>query len=303
MQRHVASLLLLAAVVGADSDKLARPPKDGLFAYSGPLWEAWRFADRKRAGKLLVRLHTGKLARDVALPKGHEFLLVLGNGTVVTAPKDRKYVSLLDADGKRTDRAPYVWKRPTRVVAAYRDGIVVQPEEKGTGHLCFVPWSKGVLDQKRRVRLTKEDKLVLPIPRVYRHGQTLRWSGYSFDLATKQRTATDDALPSGAFLWDGKTFVDARTGFLLRQGVLYSLRATKDAVQIISRPIHGSNLSVVGDFRIPESSVGDVTRGQNALSFRPDLRGARHARWDSKGIVYWNGKEWTRVNWPKAKEA
>ncbi len=295
MARLILSILIAAATASA-APTLARPPKGGILAYAGPLWQAWR--ESKRAGTLTVRLHTGSLQREVTLPKGHLFLLLLGDGTVVTTPANRKYVTLLKPGGKRIDHAPYVWKKVTRLVEAYRDGIVVQRDSLGTGHLFFVPWDRGELKRDKRVRLTKEEVLVEPKPRVIRHGSNLYFAGERFNLATKQRETFVFDTDEQEFLFDGKHIADARTGLLLRVDTLYFVRPTANGVELASRPRGTTNAKRLGDFRIPERDPGESVRGGNCVSFKPNLRGWRHVRWDREGLVYWNGKQWTRIAWP-----
>ena len=293
--------LLLACLVGgaASAGEPARPVQDARLAYAGPVWQAWRFPDRKRGSLVIVRTHAGKLVREVTLPKKHRFCLLLGNGTVVTAPRDNRYVTLLDADGKRADLAPYIWKRATRFVAAYRDGIVVQTEEKGTGHLFFVPWRNGTLQPKNRVRVTRHELLVDPAPSIARHGSKLVLKGFTFDLPTKV-AATIEGPPATPSLYDGKTFVDARLGFHFRDGTVYALHRKPDGVHLIARSPGDARPRVLADFRVPEGDTGAVVRGRDALSFKPKLRGWRHVRWDREGLVLWNGKSWVRVAWQSA---
>jgi len=293
------TLAILAILAGhAAAEELARPPKEALLAYSGPLWQAWRYPDRKRASLLIVRLHTGKLAREVVIPRRHAFQLVLGDGTVVTAPTDRRYVTLLDPDGKRTDHAPYIWKKACRLIAAYRDGIVVQTEQKGTGHLFFVPWRRGVLQQDKRIRLTREEQIVEPPPKLQRHGATLRLDDIAFDLVTRERRTIENA-PSSPSLYDGKLFVDARLGFLMRDGIVYAVHRKPDAVHLIARAPKDTRPRQLADFRIPEGDTGEILRGRDCVSFKPKLRGARHVRWDKDGLWTWNGMAWKRAEWVK----
>lgn len=288
MARGILTVLLLLA-----APKLASPPKDAILAYAGPLWQAWRYPDKKRANTLTVRLHTGKLERQVTLPKGHAFLLMLGDGSVVTTPRQRKYVTLLKPDGKRVDHAPYVWKSATRLVEAYRDGIVVQTERKGTGnrlsgHLFFIPWDRGELKRDGRIRLTKEELLVEPRPKVRRQGRDLYFEGEKFNLSTKQREEFEE-----------NDATDLRIAFLERDGLLYFVRATQTGVELSVRDRKRPTARTLGDFRVPERELGDTAHGTNCYSFKPRLRGWRHVRWDRDGLVYWNGKAWTRVAWAK----
>jgi len=220
----------------------------------------------------------------------------------VTAPQDRRYVTLIDSDGKRTDHAPYIWKMPTRLVAAYRDGVVMQTEKKGTGHLFFVPWRKGKLQQDKRIRLTKEEFLVDPPPKILRHGSTLLIKNVAFDLPTKVKRDIENA-PSSPSLYDGKDFVDARLGFLYRDGTVYSIHKKSDAVILIARAARDPRPSQLADFRVPEGDTGDIVEGRNCVSFKPKLRGARHVRWNKDGLVVWNGMKWMRVEWRKRKPA
>ncbi|MHC4452234.1 MAG: hypothetical protein ACYS0E_19185 [Planctomycetota bacterium] len=196
--------LLLAA--------LARPVKDAPMVYAGPVWQAW-----KTRNALVVRTHEGKLQREVTLPKGHRFELVLGDGAVVSVPSHRKFVTLLLPDGSRKERAPFVWRKPTRVRAAYRDGLVVQPENEGAGHLFFVPW-KG----DKRVRLTTREPLLDPPPLLFRRDNIFASAGWTYDFVTRERIETKTPT-SADFFFDGKRFVAKSKGILLHGGVLYSL--------------------------------------------------------------------------------
>ena len=267
-------LLLLAS--------LARPVKDAPLVYAGPVWEAWQ--TRK---SLVIRTHEGKLRREVVLPRGFLFELVLGNGTVVCLPRHRKFATLLHADGSRTDKAPFIWRKPTLVRAAYRDGLVVQTENEGKGHLFFVAW-KG----DKRVRLTTKEALLHPPPLLFRRDNIFASAGWTYDMLTRERLALETPA-SAEFLFDGKRFVehdrDFLKGFLLHDGTVYSL-ATGDGIHLVA-----NGKKRVADFRVPEGGIRKTVAGRNTISFRPDERGWRHVYWYGSTIRSWDGKNWSPV--------
>jgi hypothetical protein len=268
--------LLLAA--------LARPVKDAPMVYAGPVWQAW-----KTRNALVVRTHEGKLQREVTLPKGHRFELVLGDGAVVSVPSHRKFVTLLLPDGSRKERAPFVWRKPTRVRAAYRDGLVVQPENEGAGHLFFVPW-KG----DKRVRLTTREPLLDPPPLLFRRDNIFASAGWTYDFVTRERIETKTPT-SADFFFDGKRFVAKSKGILLHGGVLYSL-STDKGIHLVA-----DGKTRVADFRVPEGGIKRTFDGRGCYSFRPMERGWRHLFWAAGKIRYWDGKEWSSLKQAERK--
>ena len=105
-------------------------------------------------------------------------------------------------------------------------------------------------------------------------------------------------LPCLAVLADAVNNIDLR--LLLRDDTLYFVLPTSDGVELASRPRGTTDAKRLGDFRIPERDPGESVRGGNCVSFKPNLRAWRHVRWDREGLVYWNGKQWTRIAWPPA---
>ncbi|MHC4937872.1 MAG: hypothetical protein ACYTHK_02750 [Planctomycetota bacterium] len=267
--------LLLAA--------LARPVKDAPMLYAGPVWQTWR-ADKA----LLVRTNEGRLAREVTLPKGHLFELVLGDGTVVSVPKHRKFATLQRPDGTRKDHAPFVWRKPTRVLAAYRDGMVVQPENDGVGHLFFVPW-KG----DKRIRLTEKEPLLDPAPILFRHKTIFASNDWTYDFKTRVRVKLKTPK-SADFLFDGRQFVARSRGFALIDGVVYSI-AEKDGIRLVA------GTQVAADFRVPEGGIKRAVSGRGCYSFRPKERGWRHVIWPDGKIRYWDGKQWSLLKQAERK--
>ena len=85
--------------------------------------------------------------------------------------------------------------------------------------------------------------------------------------------------------------------------MIYFVRATEEGVELSARDRKRATAQTLGDFRVPERELGDTARGTNCYGFKPRIRGWRHLRWGRDGLVYWNGKAWTRVAWPKASES
>ncbi|MEM8883919.1 MAG: hypothetical protein AAGD14_07620 [Planctomycetota bacterium] len=283
---HVAVLLLVAPL----QPSLAPPVPDAPLIYAGPTWQAWQ---KKKA--IRVRTHEGKLARDFTVPKRHRFALVLGDGTIVTRGPGDRFLSLHRANGQREDKSPFVWRKPTRIRAVYRDGIIVQPENEGVGHLFFMPWKRGVLDADKRICLTLREAIVDPAPAVFRSGSVVAARGWTFDLATKERKTLTTPTRRDA-LFDATRFEEASKGIRLHDGKLYAL-VEDDSVHLV---VDGDKR--IADFRMPKGSIKTLVRGTNTVSFKPaSTRGWRHVYWFGNTMRYWDGKSWPSVSQAERK--